>query len=111
MALKVNGTTIQVTRGDTVRLQIELIDSEGHEYIPQEGDSIRFAMKEDYDDISPIILKEIPIDTLVLQLDPEDTKNLPQPSIYVYDIQITYADGSVDTFIDRAKFKLTEEVE
>ena len=111
MALKVNGTTITVTRGDTVKLLIRLYDYEGIEYIPQEGDSIRFAMKEDYNDPEPLIEKDIPIDTRILRIDPEDTKNLPQPSSYVYDIQITYANGEVDTFIDRAKFKLTEEVE
>lgn len=111
MALKVNGTTITVTRGDTVKLLVGLYDYEGNEYIPQEGDSIRFAMKEDYNDPEPLIEKDIPIDTRILRIDPEDTKNLPQPSSYVYDIQITYANGEVDTFIDRAKFKLTEEVE
>lgn len=111
MSVKVSGTTITATRGDTVKLLIGLYDHEGNKYIPQEGDSIRFAMKEDYNDPEPLIEKDIPIDTRILRIDPEDTKNLPQPSSYVYDIQITYANGEVDTFIDRAKFKLTEEVE
>lgn len=111
MAVKVSGTTIVATRGDTIKLHVELYDSEEHEYIPQEGDRIRFAMKVDYNDAVPVLEKEIPIDTQILKIEPEDTKHLPQPSQYVYDIQITYANGDVDTFIDRAKFKLTEEVE
>lgn len=111
MAVKVNGTTIVATRGDTVKLFISLRDEEGNEYTPQEGDSIRFAMKEGYDDAEVLIEKDIPIDTLLLKIDPEDTKGLPQPSQYVYDVQLTYANGEVDTFIDRAKFKLTEEVD
>lgn len=111
MAVKVSGTTIVATRGDTVKLHVELMDSENHEYIPQEGDVIRFAMKEDYNDAETIIEKIIPNDTQILRIEPEDTKPLPQPSQYVYDIQITYANGDVDTFIDKAKFKLTEEVE
>lgn len=32
-------------------------------------------------------------------------------SAYVYDIQVTMEDGTVDTFIDRARFIVTEEVE
>lgn len=111
MALKLTGTTIAMTRGDTVKLQLELIDSEGEVYTPQAGDVIRFAMKENYDDAEPLIFKVIPNDTLILKLEPEDTKSLPQPSSYVYDIQITYANGDVDTFIDKAKLKLTEEVD
>lgn len=111
MSVKVNGTTIAMTRGDTLKLQLELIDSEGEVYTPQTDDVVRFAMKEDYDDVEPLILKVIPNDTLILKLEPEDTKSLPQPSTYVYDLQITFANGDVDTFIDKAKFKLTEEVD
>jgi len=111
MSVKVSGTTIVATRGDTIKLHVELKDSEGNEYIPQEGDTIRFAMKNDYDDDNPILIKNIPIDTQILRIDPEDTKSLPQPSQYVYDMQITFANGDVDTFIDKAKFKLTEEVD
>lgn len=111
MSVKVNGTTITATRGDTVKVQIEMIDSEGNVYVPQPGDIVRFAMKENYDDAEPLILKVIPNDSLILRLDPDDTKSLSQPSSYVYDIQITYENGEVDTFIDKAKFKLTEEVD
>jgi hypothetical protein len=44
-----------------------------------------------------------------LVINPEDTKNLAFSS-YVYDIELTKEDGTVDTFIDRAKIKITEEV-
>lgn len=110
MAVEVNGTTIKMTRGDTLRLWLNLKDAEGYPYIPDEGDSIRFAMKAQYEDDVPLIVKNIPIDSLLLTLDPEDTKDLEQPSVYVYDIEITYANGDVDTFIHKAKLKLTEEV-
>ena len=60
---------------------------------------------------SSLILKDIPWDTLELRLDTEDTKHLEQPGDYVYDIQITLNDGTVDTFIERAKLKITEEVD
>lgn len=99
-----------MTRGDTLRAVLELKDEDGNEYVPQTDDRIRFAMSKNYDDATPLVIKEIPNDTLELVLDPADTKNLPQPSTYVYDVEITYANGDVDTFIDKAKLKLTEEV-
>lgn len=108
--VNITGTTIKMTRGDTLRVILTLKDEEGNTYIPVSGDQIRFAMKRSYNDSTPILLKVIPNDTLELWLEPDDTKNLPQPSSYVYDIEITYANGDVDTFIDKAKLQLTEEV-
>lgn len=108
--VSISGTTIKMTRGDTLRVILTLKDEEGNTYIPVSGDQIRFAMKRTYNESTPILIKEIPNDSLELWIEPEDTKNLPQPSSYVYDIQITYANGDVDTFIDKAKLQLTEEV-
>lgn len=110
MSVSINETTITMTRGDTLRTTVLLEDEQHNRYIPQEGDKIRFAMKKTYDDEEPLIIKPISIEDLELVLNPEDTKNLPQPSSYVYDIEITYANGDVDTFISKAKLKLTEEV-
>ena len=56
------------------------------------------------------MVKDIPIDTLTLTLLPEDTKDLSFGK-YVYDIQLTKADGTVDTFITKATIKITEEVD
>lgn len=108
--ITISGTTIKMTRGDTLRVTLELKDEDDNPYVPVPGDSIRFAMKHDYRESTPLVLKDIPINTLELVLDPEDTKHLQQPATYVYDIEITYANGDVDTFIDRAKLMLTEEV-
>lgn len=110
MAVDISGTTIKLTRGDTLKILLNLQDSHGYTYCPNEGDQIRFAMKADYNDPEPLILKVIPNNTLMLTLDPEDTKNLDAPAAYVYDIEITYANGDVDTFIDKAKLMLKEEV-
>lgn len=108
--VKIKGTTIKMTRGDTLKVKIDLFDAEGNEYIPQPGDVIRFAMKTNYEDRTPLILKTIPNDSLILILNPSDTKSLEMPADYVYDIEITFANGDVDTFIDKAKLSLTEEV-
>jgi uncharacterized membrane protein YkoI len=46
---------------------------------------------------------------MILELEPSDTKILDFGS-YVYDIEITFKDGTVDTFITEANFKITPEV-
>ena len=112
--LYIKDTNITLTRGDSANIRVGLFRKDPETgarqpYEPQEGDIVRFAMKRDYEEATPLILKEIPAETMILSLDPEDTKNLDFGS-YVYDIEITFADGAVNTFIDRAKFKLTEEV-
>lgn len=108
--LKVNDKTITLTRGDSLAIKLDIFDSEGNAYTPSSGDTIRFAMKKSYSDSECLISKVIPNDTMMLSLAPSDTKDLAFGS-YVYDIEITFATGAVDTFIDRATFRLTEEVE
>ena len=112
--IKINGTTITMTRGDTLRLVLTLKDEDGNTYTPLPGDQIRFAMKHVYDDANPLILKDIPNDSLELVINPEDTKNLecgPVRGKYKYDIELVREQGTwVDTFIPRADFLVLEEV-
>lgn len=112
--LKITGTKIELTKGDTLQAQVTILqkDKPGDEptpYTPKEGDVVRFAMKKYYTDPEPVIIKNIPNSTLLLTLSPEETKQLPVGE-YVYDIEITMADGTVDTFIAKARFILSEEV-
>lgn len=113
----IDGNKIKLTRGDTLRLKVD-VQIDGEPYVPVTGDSVRFALKHpalnaaktEYLDTTPLIKKDIPIDTMVLELKPEDTKSLGFGK-YVYDVQITFADGTVDTFITKETFILTEEVD
>lgn len=125
MSVKITDNKIMMTRGDTLRCRVTPYvltrDEQGvvtgrEPYEPVTGDRIRFAVKhvtmkagKQYKDSEPLILKEISIDNLILQLDPADTKELDFDT-YVYDIEITYADGSVYTFITTEDFILTPEV-
>lgn len=106
----IKNNNITLTRGDTLLLQINLT-AEDEPYVPQEGDSLRFAMKRKYtdDDSDVVLVKNIPIDTCVLEIQPQDTKDLPMRSKYVYDIQFTGADGRVNTFV-QGIFTIEEEV-
>ena len=110
MSFKVRKNTIFLTRGDTFKAHLTINYPDGSEYTPKEGDSIRFALKENIEDEECLILRDIPIDTMLLVLYPEDTKELEFGS-YIYDIQLTKANGDVDTFITASKLKLTAEVE
>lgn len=127
MSLKVkrideNKVAIYLTRGDTADLVVEPIvkDHEtGERYIyqPVDGDTVRFALKRDrlkadksdFVDEEPLFTKDVPIDTMTLLIEPEDTKNLPFGN-YVYDMELTFSDGAVDTFIEDSPFYLTREV-
>lgn len=109
MSYSINGTTITLTRGDTFCAHIRIKNPDGTDYIPVEGDTIRFAMKENYSDERALLLKDIPIDSMQLIIEPEDTKPL-RFGKYKYDIQITTKTGVVCTFIPKAQFIITEEV-
>ena len=111
MSFKVtSNNTIYLTRGDTFKATISISNPDGTPYEPIEGDEVRFALKKDISDTLCLIRKDIPIDTLLLEIEPMDTQYLEFGN-YVYDIQLTKANGDVDTFITASKFKITKEVE
>lgn len=110
MSYSVSGATITLTRGDTFSANVSISQPNGFPYTPVEGDKIRFAMKQNYADIKPILVVDVPIDTMQLILKPEDTKYL-KFGAYVYDMQLTKANGVVDTFITKGVIRLTEEVD
>lgn len=101
---------ITLTRGDTLTLTVSLM----HEvdpippattptiepYVPEEGDEIRFAVSKGYKTEPGYELKlskTIPNDTLTFTCSSSET-SLDYRS-YNYDVEITHADGCVDTFI------------
>ena len=112
--LKVKKNKITLTRGDTLRLNLTLMNG-NEEYELQAGDRVRFALKHpeyntdgtDFADTEPLIVKQMEGGVLVLQ--PEDTKELGFGN-YVYDVELTYANGDVDTVIPPTAFILAPEV-
>ena len=112
---EVNGTNIKLTRGDSFYCQLTITQGDDP-YVPAEGDEIRFAMKRalmtpgdgNFVDCTALVSKVIPNDTLILALTPTDTKTL-KFGLYKYDIQITFADETVDTFIS-GDFEILPEV-
>lgn len=102
------GYDITLTRGDSLPLQLTL-KKNNESYMPGSEAYIRFAMKARYNDDTPVLVKEIPVDTLQLIFIPEDTKDLPMKKTYVYDIELTDESGYVATFIE-GRFTVGEEV-
>ena len=110
--VNINGNHITITKGDTLDALLEITHLDGSPYRPKAGDVIRFALKQRYTDQEPLLTKEIPNATLNLRLEADETKLLKAGGPpYVYDVQITMEDGTVDTFIDRGRFTVTEEVD
>lgn len=111
--VKIEDNVITITRGDTLDTNVSIKTKGGEDFVPAEGDVIRFALKKTFKPTEePIIFKVIPNETLHLRLEAEDTKLLlARDEPYAYDVQITMANGTVDTFIDRGKFFVTDEVD
>lgn len=107
--VNIKNNVITITRGDTLETKVSTELESGEDFVPGSGDKIRFALKKRYSDPNPIIIKNIDVKDLILRLDAEDTKIL-SPGRYVYDVELTTAEGYVDTFIDRGGFVVTEEV-
>lgn len=107
---------ISLTRGDSFNCSVG-IKIDGQAYDPVEGDVVKFylkraimtAQKTAYVDAKPLIEKIIPNDTMLLHLEPSDTKGLAFGD-YVYDCEITFVGGDTDTFINNETFKLLPEV-
>lgn len=102
---KIESTTIKITRGDSAEFDISISDASGQPYELQEGDTVEFTVKENVYSNKALIHKT---GTQVI-ITPEDTKNLSYKR-YVYDIQVTLADGTVDTIIPPSTFEVLSEV-
>ena len=102
---KVDKTRISLIRGDSLILNIEIKVGD-YDYDIQNTDIIMFVLRDgelfkdktDYVVKKPVIVKMIPNDKLILQLDPEDTAQLSFGR-YVYDIKLITEEDEVDTFI------------
>lgn len=110
--LEIKDNKIKHTRGDTLPLEITIYDKRsGEPYEPVEGDSCRIALSKGYvedEDYELILEKPIPLDELTVTFTSAEMK-LPYDT-YNYDVQITHADGTEETFIS-SKLTITGECE
>lgn len=106
---KIKNNKISMTRGDTLKCKINVTGPDGQEYIPEEGDKILFAVKKASTDKECLFTVDVPYDTCLLHIKPEDTKDL-EFGTYKYDMSITLSNGDVHTFIEVTDLTLTEEI-
>lgn len=109
--LKIRGNTLYLTRGDTANIKVK-VRRNGKCYTPEEGDTIRFALTASpvLTDSTAILVKSIPIDTMILTLDPVDTADL-EFERYKYDIKLSLANnGGEHTIIEDASLNITPNV-
>ena len=107
MTIKESGgkVNITMTRGDSESITVRCS-------VPFDtGDTVYFTVREDAESEISLqkIITDFPGGEAVIGIDPQDTEPLDFGT-YVYDIQVTRADGTVTTLIVPSKFKLNEEV-
>lgn len=107
MSYSIKGKRITLTRGDTLVAEIAISNPDGTPYEMQAGDSVRFKVT-DVPGGAVLIVKDVSSGTL--RLDPEDTNCLPFGS-YFFDVQMTFADGTVDTFIPEGTLTIDDETD
>lgn len=101
--------SIRLTRGDTARFQVSVQnDLTGDEYAIQEGDILVLTVKKTVNDEDYLIRKKITGGTN-FHISPSDTSEMSFGS-YVYDVELTTADGDVYTIIGPATFEVLSEV-
>lgn len=95
--LKVSGTTITMTRGDTAVLDVSLTDVTGAAYEMQAGDTLTITVRKTASESSDVLLTATS-DNTSLCIRPQDTAGI-QPGACSYDIQLNTAQGDVFTVI------------
>lgn len=109
--MKIWGNSISLTKGDTEEFTVWQTKEDVH--VPfASGDTVYFTVKTSTNTTSKILQKVITnfIDgKAVVRLEHEETEIINVGN-YVYDIQVTSANGTVKTIVKPAKFTVTPEV-
>lgn len=99
---------ITLTRGDSASITVSLKNPDGTDYELQTGDELIFTVKHNCITEDIIIQKDISSNGIII-LQPSDTNDLLY-GVYFYDVQLTRANGSVNTVIPPRDFIVSKEV-
>mgnify|MGYP007099005335 CR=1 FL=1 len=102
--------TIHLTRGDTARLLLGTVVNEvtGKDYPLSAEDTVTFTVKKTVYDNEPAVQITVP-GGAAIHITPEKTQELSFGK-YLYDVQLTTADGDVYTVIPPTTFEILKEV-
>lgn len=109
--LRISGTKISLTRGDSAYINLTIYDQEGQVYEPDSDDIVRCQVRTAPNTGDLLIDGDVEIqnDNIVWHIKPEDTENYDVGKYY-WDAELETAEGDVFTFITSSIFKLTDEV-
>ena len=110
--MRIEGTDIYMIRGDNESLTISMEDAQGNAIPFEEGDTVYMTVKKSTATQEKVMQKtatEFVDGKATFEIEPEDTKEL-SPYKYVYDIQLTKAEGEVRTLIKPSAFVVEPEV-
>lgn len=104
--LKTIGTNIELTRGDTAELSLDVKKNDGTAY-DFSSDTVVFTVKTNT--VTSEIMFQKTFSSGEIKINPEDTSNMKYGT-YKYDVQITTAGGDVYTVIPPSDFIVAQEV-
>lgn len=107
--LKISGSNITLTRGDTAYLSLDLtLNNDPYEY--EDGDTVTLSVRRTTkDDDTQYLFQKVVTAGDAIVIEPEDTKPL-EYGRYKYDVQLNTAKGEVFTVVEPSEFKIAEEV-
>ena len=107
--LYIDDKTIKLTRGDTARLTIPIVNlANNGEYTMESGDILYFTVKKTAKDSDFLFQKSV-TGSNSIHIRPEDTAALSFGK-YKYDVQLTTATGDVYTVVEPSTFEVMEEI-
>lgn len=105
LKVKSNGV-INMSRGDTISLDVNIVDADGNDYELKEDEELYFSVKAKSTDKNYAIPPK-KLDGKTLHLASEDTYDLDFGN-YLYDIQLRKADGRCNTIIKPTQLVIEE---
>lgn len=100
---------IQLTRGDTAWLTVNVTNDTGNDnYEIQNGDTLTLSLKKTVRDADSLMEKVV-LGTDTFHIEPKDTADLNFGK-YKYDVQLTTEGGDVYTVIPPSTFEILPEV-
>lgn len=105
--LVITNDEVNLTRGDSADIIVNITDANGDIYTPAEGDVIKFTLKKNCE-TSDIIIQKTLVNSII-SLQPADTKDLPYGTYY-FDVQLTTAGADVYTVVSPHRFIIDKEV-
>lgn len=104
-----NNDEIRLTRGDTARLTVSIIDEPTQtEHVLNKDDILTLTVKKRAKD-SEHLMQKVSTGSNSFHIEPSDTSNL-NFGTYVYDVQLNKASGDVYTIVEPAPFVILQEV-